>query len=83
MIKAKVKAFSSGLEIVCASLLLKSALNDASSQELIKMVIVVETQKDGVLAKIVVCGIPGMALTSRSSRVHVLSPGLLGECCHR
>ena len=47
------------------------------------MVIVVETQKDGVLAKIVVCGIPGMALTSRSSRVHVLSPGLLGECCHR
>ncbi len=64
-------------------LTLKSALNDASSQETDKAVIDVEAQEDGVLAKIVVCGILVMALTSWSSRVHVIDPGWLKECCCR
>ena len=45
-------------------LTLKSALNDAPSQETDKAVIDVESQEDGVLAKIVVCGILVMVLTS-------------------
>lgn len=60
---------------------LKSAFNDTSPQETDKAVIDVEAQEDGLLAKIVVCGIPVMALTSRSSRVHVIGPGRLEECC--
>jgi len=64
-------------------LTLKSALNGASSQETDKAVIDVESQEDGILAKIVVCGIPVMALTSPSSRVHVVGPGRLEECCCR
>jgi hypothetical protein len=62
-------------------LTLKSALNDASSQETDKAVIDVEAQEDGILAKIVVCGIRVMALTSRSSRLHIIVPGRLEECC--
>jgi hypothetical protein len=64
-------------------LTLRSALNDASSQETDKAVIDVEAQEDGILAKIVVCGIPVMMLTSRGSRVHVIGPGRLEECCCR
>jgi hypothetical protein len=64
-------------------LTLKSALNDAFSQETDKAVIDVEAQEDGLLAKIVVCGIPVMVLTSWSSRVHVIVPGRLEECCCR
>ena len=68
---------------MCIPLTLKSALNDASLQETDKAVIDVEAQEDGVLAKIVVCGIPVVELTSRSSRVHVIGPGRLKECCCR
>ena len=64
-------------------LTLKSALNDAPSQETDKAVIDVEAQEDGLLAKIVVCGIPVMVLTSWSSRVHVIGRGRLEECCCR
>jgi hypothetical protein len=64
-------------------LTLKSAPNNASSQETDKAVIDVEAQEDGILAKIIVCGIPVMVLTSRSSRVHVIVPGRLEECCRR
>jgi hypothetical protein len=63
-------------------LTLKSTL-DASLQETDKAVIDVEAQDDGLLAKIVVCGIPVMALTSGSSRVRVIGPGRLEECCCR
>lgn len=63
-------------------LTLKSALNDAPSQETDKAVIDVEAQDDGLLAKIIVCGIP-VIVFSRSSRVHVIDPGRLEECCCR
>lgn len=84
--KAEGETFSSGdvlLEIVRIPHTPKFALNDASSQETDKAVIDVEAQEDGILAKIVVCGIPVMAFTSRSSRVHVIGPGWLEECCCR
>jgi len=64
-------------------LTLKSALNHAPSQETDKAVIDVEAQEDGILAKIVVCGTPVIPLTSRGSRVHVIVPGWLEECCRR
>ena len=68
---------------MCILLMLKSAFNDASSQETDKAVIDVEAQEDGLLAKIVVCGIPVMVLTTRSSRVYVTGSGWLEECCCR
>jgi pyruvate dehydrogenase E2 component (dihydrolipoamide acetyltransferase) len=81
--KAEGEAFSS-LVIVCASLLHSiQGLTMHPRRKLTKAVIDLEAQEDGVLAKIVVCDIPVMALTSRSPRIHVIGPGRLEECCCR
>ncbi len=64
-------------------LTLKPALTGASLQETDKAVIDVEAQEDGILAKIVVCGTPVVALTRRSSCIHVIVPGRVEECCCR
>lgn len=88
--KAEGESFVSGdvlLEIVCASFKNSpqtSTCNNASLQETDKAVIDVESQDDGVLAKIVVrSGNLMIVLVLPCSRVHVIGSRRVEECYRR
>ena len=88
--KAEGESFSSGdvlLEIVCASFKNSpktSMCTNASLQETDKAVIDVESQEDGILAKIVVrSGGLMIVLVPPCSRVHVIVSRRVEECCRR
>lgn len=85
--KAEGESFASGdvlLEIVCASFKVSpktSTCNNASLQETDKAVIDVESQEDGILAKIVVRS--GDIMIVPCSRVHVIGSRRVEEYCRR
>lgn len=85
--KAEGESFASGdvlLEIVCASFKdspKTSTCNNASLQETDKAVIDVESQEDGILAKIVVRS--GDIMIVPRSRVHVIGSRWVKEYCRR